>query len=183
MADGSRTYEGRALPLKGEAVIQQETAATDILTIEGAASQTGDFLVCRTSAGVEKCYVEPAGDIYAAGTATVSGTVTITGDMDNSTTAAYSTNGAIAVTNFSASLTKADGALAMTLAAPGATNCPKYLTIYSTTAQAHVITVTGGIGGNTLTFGGAIGNSCILKAISATEWVVVGLHNVVLSTT
>jgi hypothetical protein len=70
----------------------------------------------------------------------------------------------------------------MTLAAPGAGNFQKYVTIYSTSARAHVITVTGMVGGNTLTYGGAIGDSCVLKAISAAAWVVAGLNNVAVST-
>lgn len=181
MAVGTRTYEGMAVPLKGESKITQETAATDILTIEGAASQAGDFLVCRTSAAAEKFVVDKDGDVTVAGTLTASGTISIGGSKDDVTATAYAVNGAIAVTDFVVSLTKA-GALAATLAAPGATNWPKFVTIYSTTAQAHVLTVTGLSGGNTLTYGGAIGDSCVLKAISATVWVIVGLHNVTLST-
>jgi hypothetical protein len=182
MADGTRTYEGRALPLKGEGVIQQETAATDILTIEGAASQTGDFLVCRTSALAEEFSVDKDGDVVIGDNLTITGTLTAAGDYEAVTANAYATNGAIAVTSYVASLTKSDGNLAMALAVPGAGNFQKYVTIYSTSAQAHVITVTGLVGGNTLTFGGAIGDSCVLKAISATEWVVAGLNNVAVST-
>lgn len=182
MADGTRTYEGRALPLKGEAVIQQETLGTDILTIEGASGQTGDFVVCRTSAAVEKFSIGAAGDVVVAGNLTCTGAPTVTGLVESTTANAYATNGAIAVTSYVASLTKSDGNLAMTLAAPGATNFPKFVTIYSTSARAHVITVTGQVGGNTLTFGGAIGDSCVLKAISATAWVLVGENNVTLST-
>lgn len=181
MTAGNRTYEGRAVPLKGESLIQQETAATDIMTIEGAAAQAGDFLVCRDSAEAEKFVVDKDGDVTVAGTLTASGTISIGGGKDDVTATAYAVNGAIAVTDFVASLTKA-GSLAGTLAAPGATNWPKLITVYSTTAQAHVITVTGLSGGNTLTFGAAIGNSFVLKAISATAWVIVGLHNVTLST-
>ena len=182
MADGTRTFEGLALPVKGEGVIEQETAATDILTIEGAASQTGDFLVCRLVAGTEMFVVDKDGDVKIGDDLTITGTLTAAGDYTAVTANAYSTNGAIAVTSHVASLTKADGNLAMTLAAPGAGNFQKYVTIYSTSARAHVITVTGMVGGNTLTYGGAIGDSCVLKAISAAAWLVARLNNVTEST-
>ena len=61
MTVGTRTYEGRAVPLKGESNIVQETLGTDIITITGAASQTGDFLVCRNSSGTEKAVITKDG--------------------------------------------------------------------------------------------------------------------------
>src|SRR3990172_1841376 len=53
MAEGNKTFEGLAVPLLGESEIQQQTAATDILTLTGAASQTGDFLVLQNSTGAD----------------------------------------------------------------------------------------------------------------------------------
>ncbi len=53
-----------AVPIDGESTITQRTAATDILTIQGVASQTGDFLVLRDSSEVEKTYVRADGSAY-----------------------------------------------------------------------------------------------------------------------
>lgn len=181
MTVGTRTYEGLAVPLKGESKITQETAATDILTIDGIASQTGDFIVCRSSAAAEKFVVTKDGNVTIAGTSTISGDVGIGGATNGSTTSDYSANGAIAPADYVAELSKSSAA-AMTLAVPGTGNWPKHLVIYTSTAAAHVITVTGLSGGNTLTFGAAIGNSCTLKAVSATVWVLAGLNGVTLST-
>ena len=61
MTAGDKTYVGLAVPLNGESEIKQITAATDILTITGAASQTGKFLVCRNSSGTEKFAVSKYG--------------------------------------------------------------------------------------------------------------------------
>lgn len=67
MTVGTCTYMGLALPVKGEAELAQTTAATDILTITGAGSQSGDFLVCRISDGTEKFAVDVSGNVVAAG--------------------------------------------------------------------------------------------------------------------
>ena len=80
-----------------------------------------------------------------------------------------------------ASMTKATAG-AYTLAAPGASNVGKRLVIAAGTAAAHVVTVTGGAGGNTLTFTAAIGASAELYAYSATVWSFIGLGGAVLST-
>lgn len=65
------------------------------------------------------------------------------------------------------------GALAMTLADPTTgTDDGKRLSVYASTAHAHVVTVTGGIAGgtnNTLTLGGAIGDNFELEAIGG-KW-------------
>ena len=53
MAEGNETWEGGAVPLFGESEIQAQTAANDILTLTGAASHTGDFLVMQNSTGTE----------------------------------------------------------------------------------------------------------------------------------
>jgi hypothetical protein len=53
MAEGTKTYEGLAVPLFGESEIQQQTVATDVLTLTGGASMSGDFLVMQNSTGAE----------------------------------------------------------------------------------------------------------------------------------
>ena len=53
MAEGNETWEGGAVPLFGESEIKAQTAANDILTLTGAASHTGDFLVMQNSTGTE----------------------------------------------------------------------------------------------------------------------------------
>jgi hypothetical protein len=76
-----------------------------------------------------------------------------------------------------ASLTKASAETAYTVAAPGATGAYKFLTVYSATAYAHVVTVTGLLGGTTLTLtAGTIGLSFTLYGISLTQWVVIHKH-------
>jgi hypothetical protein len=66
MAEGTKTYEGLAVPLFGESEIKQQTAATDIITLTGAASMSGDFLVCQSSTGTESFVVDKDGDITGA---------------------------------------------------------------------------------------------------------------------
>jgi hypothetical protein len=80
---------------------------------------------------------------------------------------------AISPALFVASLTKALAGTDYTLAAPGAGNVNKFLYIYSTTAAAHVVTVAGLAGGNTMTLAAAIGNGFMLYAVSATVWTLV----------
>jgi hypothetical protein len=63
MAEGTKTYEGLAVPLLGEAEMVQQTAATDLLTMTGAASMTGDFLVLQDSTGTELFVINSDGDI------------------------------------------------------------------------------------------------------------------------
>jgi len=63
MATGSGSFMGLALPLYGESIVTQTTAATDILTIQGANGQTGDFLVIRDSTATERLVVEDGGNI------------------------------------------------------------------------------------------------------------------------
>lgn len=67
MTVGTCTYNGMAVPLNGECEIKQNTLGTDILTITGATSQTGDFLVCRNSSGTELLSVNASGDLDIAG--------------------------------------------------------------------------------------------------------------------
>lgn len=61
MPEGSETYEGLGVPLYGESKIVGNTAANDVFTVEGAASQTGDLLVLQTSTPTEVFYVEADG--------------------------------------------------------------------------------------------------------------------------
>jgi hypothetical protein len=63
MATGTGTYMGLALPLYGEALMTQITGATDILTIQGANGQSGDFLVIRDSTATERLVVEDGGNV------------------------------------------------------------------------------------------------------------------------
>ena len=63
MAEGNKTFEGLAVPLFGESEIVAENAGTDILTITGAGSHTGDFLVCQDSSGTELAVIDISGNI------------------------------------------------------------------------------------------------------------------------
>lgn len=109
----------------------------------------------------------------------------VTGDLTGAVIQAvtnFTGDGAIGPDDLVASMSKGSAA-AMTLAAPGAANVGKRLFIYAASAQAHVITITGLITtNNTLTFGGALGDSIELYAASATAWVVISSNNVTLST-
>lgn len=129
-------------------------------------------------------------DLTVSGTVTaaaVSGPVTgavtgnVTGGQILPTASAYANNGAIALTDYWASLTKSSAG-AYTLAAPGASNVGKILTISAGTAQAHVVTVTGLANGNTLTFTNTVGTSCQLLAVSSTVWGLLATAGVTLST-
>src|SRR3990167_8458435 len=62
-------YDGLAISNSGENTLTQVTAGTDILTLTGAASQTGDFLVTENSSGTEKFVVEDGGNILVTGAA------------------------------------------------------------------------------------------------------------------
>ena len=53
MAPGNKAFKGLAVPLWGESEIAQVALATDIITLTGIASQSGDYLVLRDSSGVE----------------------------------------------------------------------------------------------------------------------------------
>ena len=63
MAEGSETYMGLAVPIFGESEIAAQTLANDILTLTGASSHTGDFLVCQNSSGTELFIINIDGDI------------------------------------------------------------------------------------------------------------------------
>ena len=76
-------------------------------------------------------------------------------------------------------MTKASAG-AYTLAAPGAGNVGKTLTIINGYATAHVVTAAGTslATGNTLTYVNKIGASATLYAISATAWGIIALAGV-----
>ena len=62
MAAGTSTFRGLGVPLYGESIIKQQTAATDILTIQGGNGQSGDYLVIRDSTSTESFVVEDGGN-------------------------------------------------------------------------------------------------------------------------
>lgn len=71
MAEGTKTYEGLAVPLFGESEIQQQTAATDLLTLTGASSMSGDFVVMQNSTGAELLVIGYKGTVdFAIGSTT-----------------------------------------------------------------------------------------------------------------
>lgn len=75
MTVGSDTAPmGLGVPLHGDFEIKQRTAATDTVTITGATSQSGDFIVCRVIAGTEMFSVDVDGNIVNAGDITSAGT-------------------------------------------------------------------------------------------------------------
>lgn len=117
-------------------------------------------------------------DLTVSGAITAA-SVTITGSVATGqtvlpTATAYATNGAVSPADIWASLTKGSAG-AYTLAAPGASNVGKIITVTAGSAFAHVLTVTGLVGGNTLTFTNAIGHTVQLLAVSATVWGVISI--------
>jgi len=76
MAEGNKTYDGLAVPLFGESEIKQQTAATDILTLTGATSQAGDFLVCQTATGTENMVISSSGLLTSVAGGTFAGVIT-----------------------------------------------------------------------------------------------------------
>lgn len=57
------TYMGLAVPLFGDSQISGQTAANDLLTLTGAGSQSGDYLVIENSTGTELFVINADGDI------------------------------------------------------------------------------------------------------------------------
>ena len=99
MAEGNKTFMGLAVPLFGEAEIQQQTAATDILTLTGAASQTGDFLVLQNSTGAELLVISSSGAItLVTGGMTFAGVIanTLSSTAANAVEISVTSTGAIA---------------------------------------------------------------------------------------
>lgn len=114
-----------------------------------------------------------SGSTLSVTSATITGSVA-TGQTVLPTATAYATNGAVSPADIWATLTKGSAG-AYTLAAPGASNVGKIITITAGSAFAHVLTVTGLVGGNTLTFTNAIGHSVQLLAVSATVWGIISI--------
>ena len=67
MTEGVMTYDGLAAPLFGEYEQKQQTVATDMITLTGGTSQTGDFLVCQDVDGTERVWINADGCIYTRG--------------------------------------------------------------------------------------------------------------------
>lgn len=123
------------------------------------------------------------GDVIGDITGDVTGDVTgnVTGDLTGGvklTTQALAASGAISIKSGVVLLTKADGAVAATLAAPTpTTDDGKILYIVSTTAQAHTVTATtigfnaGDAAKDVATLGGAIGDGLVVVAYQG-EWYV-----------
>ena len=66
MAEGTSTYQGLAVPLRGNSEIQAVGNTADIITITGyTTDQTGDFLVAQLSDGTEKFVVDVSGNVTA----------------------------------------------------------------------------------------------------------------------
>ena len=114
-----------------------------------------------------------SGSTLSVTSATITGSVA-TGQIQMAAATAYATNGAVSPADIWATLTKGSAG-AYTLAAPGASNVGKIITITAGSAYAHVLTVTGLVGGNTLTFTNAIGHSVQLLAVSATVWGIISI--------
>src|SRR3990167_7546366 len=63
MATGNKTYKGLAVPLSGESIIYQTTAADDILTVERITAGTGDYLVLRQNDDTEDVVINKSGHV------------------------------------------------------------------------------------------------------------------------
>ena len=79
MTTGTQTYDGMAVPLYGESTITQQTAATDLLTLTGAASMSGDFLVMTNSTGAEMLSISSSGYITTLRGVNVGTTLAVAG--------------------------------------------------------------------------------------------------------
>lgn len=108
------------------------------------------------------------------GTFSLPSTATIPAASVTATTTAYPADGAIALNNGVALLSKTSAG-AYTVAAPGATG--KRITITGTTDFAHIVTFTGGTlwdgtaGANTTWTSEAVqGSSITIVSVSATKW-------------
>ena len=123
-----------------------------------------------------------SGAITATSVAATSLSGTLTGDVIDGLQIASGANGAISIKSGSVLLTKADGASAFTLADPAAADAGKQLCITSETAQAHTVTIAGGLNGGGAaadvgTFGGAIGDYVCLVAYNS-KWYLLHKLNV-----
>ena len=158
MAEGNSTYEGLAIPLFGEYEQVQQTIGTDMVTLTGKASMTGDFLVCQTSAGAEVFVVGVSGSLSStqqqltvSATTMVAGmniVVSSTGALNALGTAEVAVTGvtvspdsdAIMNTAFAyAGGSTATGNTAITmLACMGANSLPSYFLAVSTTVTDQI---------------------------------------------
>ena len=114
MAEGTSTYDGLAVPLSGESEITQTTVGNDILTLTGAASQTGDFLVCQDVNGTENLVISSSGLVTSAvGAAFTSGAFSgvITSVVASSGAAAGLSVSVTSTGAIAAGATKANGVL------------------------------------------------------------------------
>jgi len=75
MPAGTDTYKGLAVPLYGHSNMEGVTAATDILTIDGPASMSGDYIVFRDSANAELSYFSSLGSLTYPGAIGASGVI------------------------------------------------------------------------------------------------------------
>lgn len=76
MAEGTSTFEGLSLPRLGEYEQVQQTAATDMVTLTGASSMSGDFFVCQDSSGNE-VFVVASDGAFALGMNSTAGTAAL----------------------------------------------------------------------------------------------------------
>ena len=72
MTVGDKTFKGLGVPLSGEFELTQLTAATDFMTMTGATSMSGDFLVLRDVDKTELLYIKSDGT-FRSDTATDDG--------------------------------------------------------------------------------------------------------------
>ena len=146
MTEGTSTFMGLAPALLGESEIIQQTAATDILSITGAASQSGDFIVAQNSTGTELFVVSSSGLVTAKGL-NLSGVSTFAAGtvIDLTISSTVSTNYGISFTLGASAV--ADALFKYTAGITGATtsvfqvsssNGPSYLLSVGTSAGAGV---------------------------------------------
>jgi hypothetical protein len=92
MTVGKDTFNGMAVPLKGDFEVVQRQAGYDIMTMTGVANQTGDFLVCRDSSGNELAGINVEGAIFAKDFSTTPPTL---GELANDGGFAFANNGTV----------------------------------------------------------------------------------------
>lgn len=70
MTTGTSSWHGLGMGLNGEYEMTQIVAGTDFLTLTGASSISGDFLVFRQSDGTELSYIDSKGAFYVRNSVT-----------------------------------------------------------------------------------------------------------------
>ena len=73
MTTGNSAWNGLGMGLNGEYEMTQQALATDLFTLTGASSMSGDFFVCRSSTPTELMWINSKGAIYSRATADTSG--------------------------------------------------------------------------------------------------------------